>query len=98
MEEIKFNEIDINEEELIKVTTTLPRSVRDYLKSKGYKLNDLIRLGALAKQDNPQLISRIKVLEDNMQTIRNSQFEQLDRLKEVYDLVSEIWNKLHLRE
>ena len=59
-----YKDIEINEKKLKKTTTTIPVDVRLYIAQKGYKINELIRLGILAKEDNPQLIDRINQLEN----------------------------------
>lgn len=59
-----INSLLIDEHDIVKVNTTIPRTVRDYIKEKGYPINELIRLGALGKENNPQLIERIRFLED----------------------------------
>lgn len=54
---------NIDEKNIREVTTTLPKDIVEYIKKQGYKYNELIRIGIKAKEGNPQLIERIKVLE-----------------------------------
>lgn len=66
-----FNEINIDEKKLERVDTTIPKEVKAYLKEKGWKVNDLIRLGMLAKEGNPQLIERVREVEDKFKVIES---------------------------
>lgn len=46
-----------------KITTTIPRNVKNKIIGNNYRYNELITLGLLAKENNPQLIRRIQELE-----------------------------------
>lgn len=73
---MNFEDIVINDKKIGKTTTTLPMDVKKYIRSQGYKINDLIRLGIKAKEGNPQLIERINRLE-NMYEIINHKLDIL---------------------
>ena len=87
-ENVKFIDVMIDETDRQKVTTTLPTAVRGYIASKGYKLNDLIRLGTLAKEDNPQLISRLKLIEEKYTKIENILFDLKEKVSIILEIVS----------
>jgi hypothetical protein len=69
---IRFNEVNIDENVKARIDTTVPKNVKEYIDKKNYKVNELIRLGILAKEDNPQLIQRIRDLENKYVRIENS--------------------------
>ena len=80
----KVTDLEINEKKLEKVTTTLPKEVKAYIRDKGYRVNELIRLGLVSKEDNPQLIDRIRRLETSFSFIEKRLEEilyHLDRLR-----------------
>jgi len=47
----------------ITTSTTIRREIYDRIKKEGWKVSELVRLGVCAKEQNPQLIQRIKELE-----------------------------------
>lgn len=55
------------DDELVQVHTTLTEKEREEICTKGWEYNELIRLGVLAKKDNPQLISRVGILEKKLE-------------------------------
>ena len=48
---------------VVRVSTTIPIELHEEIKNLRYKVSDLVRLGFLAKKDNPQIIDRIRELE-----------------------------------
>ena len=57
---------------VIAISTCLPILMHDEIKKRGWKVPELIRLGVLAKKENPQMISRIRELDDiNKELIKN---------------------------
>lgn len=68
---MKFNGLVFNDKIKCRVDTTLPKGIVSYIKNNGYKINELIRLGILAKEDNPQLIDRIEMIENRFKVIEN---------------------------
>lgn len=77
---------------LVQISTTIPKELKDMINVKGWKFNDLIRLGISTKEDNPQLIRRIKELEKQTDEYRSGNMRlqniitkvctELDELKE----------------
>jgi len=49
---------------LTTISTTIPLKAYQTAKERGYKFNELLLLGLRAKEENPQLIERITVLEE----------------------------------
>lgn len=48
---------------VVTISTCLPMEIHARIKKNGYKMPELIRLGLLAKEGNPQLVDRIRGLE-----------------------------------
>ena len=65
------------------ITTKIPKAT--YLKAKtlGVKFNHLIELGLRAYQDNPQIISRIRTLEETITVQRHLIERHAQRLYEL---------------
>lgn len=91
MGEDRINELKIEEEITGRITTTIPKDIKDYIKRNGYKYNELLRLGIMAKENNPQMIDRIRILEN-----RNEVIER--RLEYIIDKIKEVLNELQRRE
>lgn len=58
------------EDKLVKVTTTITEDEREEITAKGWAYNELIRLGMLAKEENPQLIERIGKVEEELKLLK----------------------------
>jgi hypothetical protein len=54
---------------LKKTTTTIPLEEFNYIRTKGYKVSELVLLGLKAREDNPQLIERIRNVENTIPDI-----------------------------
>ena len=50
-----------------KITVEIDEEWYDYVKRNNWKWREVVGLGIKAKEDNPQLLSRINDLENNMQ-------------------------------
>lgn len=67
---------------LVRITTTITEKERKEILNCGWEYNELIRLGILAKKDNPQLIKRIKELEMEMSALKG-RIENIEKKRKV---------------
>lgn len=81
---MNFNEIEINERDTTNITTSLPTAIKNYIKSKNWRTNELIRLGILAKEDNPQLIERVSNTERDIKILE----KRMDIWKEIIEEIN----------
>lgn len=56
----------------IQISTTVKTELLAQIKEHGYKVSELIKLGFLAKKNNPQLLERVKNSEKETETLQNS--------------------------
>lgn len=56
------------EENLVQIHTTITEEEKKEIKECNWEYNELIRLGMVAKRENPQLIRRIGFLEQEVET------------------------------
>lgn len=48
---------------MIKTTIAIPKEEYIHLKNKGYSIYEIFKLGLLAKEENPQIIDRLKQMD-----------------------------------
>lgn len=55
------------DDELVQIHTTITEKEREDICSKGWEYNELIRLGMIAKKEQPQIGVRISTIEKKME-------------------------------
>lgn len=72
--EDRYREDDV----LVDIHTTITENERAEITSSGWAYNELIRLGMLAKKNNPQLIERVNAVEEELKII-SSRLKRLEK-------------------
>lgn len=65
------------------ITTTLTVEEKEFIASKKWKYNELIRLGIYAKENNPQILARVKEIEETNERLANKIQSYAKRLFEI---------------
>jgi hypothetical protein len=66
-----------------RINSTLPEEVFEEIKKEGFKIPELIKLGLLAKKNNPQLFDRFADLQEQISVLRSIMRNQASRIKDL---------------
>lgn len=83
----KFKELTIDWKRKKTITTSIPIDVYNYIKENSKRINNLIMLGLMAEEDNPQLLNRISEQERKSKMLE-------EKIGRIFELIGEINSKI----